>query len=101
MSFPETVSVPCPGSIENAVRLTNSFTTPYGVHNLYNSGGCRLFLGALDAAGSPLDPSNDLPLDPGQSAASFFAPTGADAIVVVCDKDCSGGGELTYDAPDA
>jgi hypothetical protein len=28
-----------------------------------------------------------------------LAPGGADAIVVVCDTECSGVGELTYDAP--
>jgi hypothetical protein len=97
----ETVSVPCPGTRENLVQLTNSFTTPFGIQNPFNNGSCTLFLGALDSSGTPVDPGSDLELPPGEGASAYYAPSGADVIVVVCKDDCSGIGELIYDAPDA
>jgi hypothetical protein len=99
MSFTQSVQVPCPGTLENAVPLTNSVTTPYGIQNPYNSGSCPLFLAGLDSSGSPVNPQSDLRLAPGESASAYYAPAGADVIVVVCDNECSGDGEITFDAP--
>ena len=94
----EVISVPCPGTRENTVYLTNELTTPYGVGHPYNSGECQLFVDALDAGWSVLD---ELPLEPGEGRDWYYPPDGAVAIVVVCRNDCTGRGELTYDMPNA
>ncbi len=86
----------CPGSRENAVQLTNEFTTSAGVGHPTNTGECRIFLDALDANGKSL---HQLTLDPGQGVAWFTPPSGAVAIWAVCVNNCSGRGELTYDTP--
>lgn len=98
MSYKEVVSVPCPGSRDNLVPLTNYLTTHFGLENLYNSGSCTLYVGGIDASGQPVDPGSNLELGPGESADSYHAPPGAEVIVVGCSKECSGYGELTYSA---
>src|SRR5947209_18521969 len=99
MTLRERVTVPCPGTAENIVRLTNSFTTPYGIQNLFNSGSCELFVGGLDSSGERIWGIEHLRLGPGESADSYYAPPGSDAIFVVCAGDCSGTGQLDYDTP--
>jgi hypothetical protein len=89
-------SLICPGSRENAVQLTNEFTTPAGVGHPTNTGTCQIFIDALDANGHSL---LQLALDPGDSRDRFHPPDGAVSIWVVCHSGCSGQGELTYDTP--
>jgi len=86
----------CPGSRGNAVQLTNEFTTAAGVGHPRNTGGCPIFIDALDAAGRSLE---QLLLEPGQGQAWFSPPAGAASIWVVCSSQCTGHGELTYDTP--
>lgn len=86
----------CPGSRDNAVQLTNEFTTSAGVGHPTNTGECQLFLDALDGAGQSV---RQLKLDPGEGSPWFSAPEGATSIWVACSSDCSGRGELTYDTP--
>jgi hypothetical protein len=86
----------CPGSRNNAVQLTNEFTTSAGIGHPTNTGECPIFLDALGAAGNSL---KNLSLNPGESRNWFSPPEGAISIWVVCHSDCSGRGELTYDTP--
>jgi len=88
----------CPGSRDNAVQLTNEFTTAAGIGHPTNTGECQIFIDALDEAGNSLE---QLGLDPGDRSDWFFPPSGAVSIWVVCTSGCSGRGELTYDTPTA
>ena len=86
----------CPGSGDNAVQLTNEFTSPAGIGHPMNTGECQIFIDALDSEGNSL---KQLVLDPGDSRDWFSPPAGAVSIWVVCYSSCSGRGELTYDTP--
>ena len=88
----------CPGSRDNAVQLTNEYTTMAGVGHPTNTGTCQLFLDALNASGEVI---LQLPLEPGESRDWFSPPDGAVSIWVVCSSECSGHGELTYDTPNS
>ncbi len=92
--------VPSPGSLSNAVRLTNEFTTPFGIVHLTNTGECALGLNGLDGNGQ-LIPGIEwhLVLLPGESAPWYRAAPGAVAIVVAAFTDCGGHAQLTYDTP--
>jgi hypothetical protein len=86
----------CPGSRDNAVQLTNEFTSPAGIGHPMNSGECQIFIDALDSEDNSL---KQLALDPGDSRDWFSPPAGTVSIWVVCSSSCSGRGELTYDTP--
>jgi hypothetical protein len=93
-----TIILTCPGSREDAVQLTNEFTTQFGVGHPRNTGDCPLFLDALDGGGNSVQ---QLQLTPGDGVDWFSAPQEAVAIFAVCHQDCSGTGQLTFDTPSA
>ncbi|MEV0375726.1 hypothetical protein AB0I10_39320 [Streptomyces sp. NPDC050636] len=95
-----TVSVPCPGNLENFVRLTNEVTTPFGIGHPANTGDCKLSLGALDRAGQRMF-TGVVDLPPGQSVDWYHAPAGGVVIFVECSVSCEGRGQLTYDTPNS
>src|SRR5262249_25542897 len=58
-----TVNLNCPGTRDNRVIIkTDLDLNTGGLNNLSNSGTCRLFVGALDAAGTVL---LDIAIEPG------------------------------------
>jgi hypothetical protein len=93
-----TVELDCPGTRDNKVIIkTDLDLNVGGLNDLSNSGTCRLFVGALDAAESVLQ---DIPIEPGDFIDHFQPPSGAVSIYAVCDKTCDGTAILTYDDPD-
>lgn len=86
----------CPGTADDAVRLTNEFTTQYGIGHPTNTGDCTLYLVATDSLGWMLD---EVELSPGDSRDWYYAPAHSVAIRVVCQRGCAGRGEFTFDAP--
>ncbi len=89
------VALTCPGTRENSVTLTNELTTPYGIRNPANTGGCAIFLVAM-SGGTAIE---DLRMEPGAGFSSYTGPRGTDRIMVACSMFCTGRGELTYDIP--
>ena len=90
-------SAPCPGTLQTAVRITNSVQTPYGVGNPYSAGTCPISIAGLDSSGQPLSPN--LALYPGESSSWFYPPSGSTSIVFACFDNCSGTAYLDYDTP--
>jgi hypothetical protein len=91
------VNPPCPGTRQNFLRLSNEFTTPFGIGHPANTGECKLFLHGLDENGELTDAQ--LVLAPGDSANWFQASPGSVSIVLSCSSDCGGFGELSFDLP--
>jgi hypothetical protein len=96
------VSVPCPGSRDNAITIANATQAAYGIEHIVNSGTCSLSLLAVDKNGHSLPPSpgdhtSTIILKPGQSLAKWVPPTGTAKIIVACFSDCSGQGSIDYD----
>jgi hypothetical protein len=93
-----TVNLNCPGTRDNRVIIkTDLDLNTGGLNNLSNSGTCRLFVGALDAAGTVL---LDIAIEPGDFNSHFQPPSGSVSIYTVCDKACDGTAILNYDDPD-
>jgi len=92
--------VPSPGSLENAVRLTNEFTTQFGIGHPTNTGECPLGINGLDENGR-LVPGFEghLVLQPGESVPWYHAAPGSVTIAVAAFNDCPGHAQLTYDTP--
>lgn len=90
-------SAPCPGSLQTAVTIANSFQAPYGVGHPYGAGTCPISIAGLDSSGQPLSPN--LALYPGQSSTWFYPPQGSTSIVMACFNNCYGTGYLDYDTP--
>jgi hypothetical protein len=95
------ITLPCPGSGDNlTVIVPTRGQAQYGIGHPTNTGGCTLFIGALDANGNPINPQNDLQLNPGDSRTWYYPPSGVEQIVAVCSNACSGDvAVLEYDTP--
>jgi len=93
-----TVELTCPGTRDNKVIIkTDLDLNMGGLNNLSNSGTCKLFVGAIDAAGDLLA---DISIGPGDFIDHFQPPSEAVSIYAVCDKTCDGTAILNYDDPD-
>jgi len=98
------VSVPCPGSKENAVTIISGAAVENGLDNLRNSGPCALGIQALDKNGKPLPaPDNShnssMALQPGQTIGHYKPPPGTAKIIVACFSTCGGTGSVDFDVP--
>lgn len=94
-----TVSASCPGSLQTAVRIANSFQAPHGIGNPYSAGTCPISIAGLNSSGQPLQPN--LALYAGQSASWFYPPQGSTSIVFTCFSDCYDTAILVYDTPNS
>jgi hypothetical protein len=90
--------LPCPGTRDNKVIIkTDLDLNTGGLNALWNSGTCRLFVGALDSSDNVL---HDVGVEPSDLIDHFQPPVGAVRIYAVCDKTCDGTAILNYEDPD-
>ena len=92
---------PCPGTATNFVVLIGSpWQCPFGIFNLVNTGGCKIFIHGVDDGGNPIS-AGFLALGPGEGTTFYKPSDGSAQVVVVCDSSCSGQALLEFDTPNS
>lgn len=92
-----TVSLPCPGSRENAVVLKDGPLVSEGILWVENSGDCEIVVNGQTASGADGGPDELLELAPGQKVFRYTPPSSAVRIRAACFKNCTGRGEVRFD----